>query len=75
MAETIVNPVTIDELESLARQKLPKNVYDYYASGADDQKCLIRNRVAFDRLVRLHAIQTSMDLYLLKHPHPAESDG
>lgn len=49
MAEDNSNPITIDELEAIAKQKLLQNVYDYYASGSDDQKCVRRNRKAFDR--------------------------
>lgn len=48
MAE-ISKPITIDELEVLAKKNLPQNVYDYYACGADAQKCVKRNRDAFDR--------------------------
>jgi (S)-2-hydroxy-acid oxidase len=43
------DPITIGEFEDIARSKLPKNVYDYYASGADEQKALERNNTAFDR--------------------------
>jgi hypothetical protein len=40
MADPKPNPITIDELEAIAKQKLPSNVYDCYSSGSDDQKCL-----------------------------------
>jgi hypothetical protein len=49
MANETSKPITIDELEAIAKTKLPQNVYDYYACGSDDQKCLRRNRSAFDR--------------------------
>lgn len=52
MADNTPKPITIDELEVIAKQKLPQNVYDYYACGSDDQKCLRRNREAFDRCGR-----------------------
>ena len=52
MADPKSNPITIDELEAIAKQKLPSNVYDYYSSGSDDQKCLRRNLSAFDRYVQ-----------------------
>jgi (S)-2-hydroxy-acid oxidase len=45
------DPITIDEFEQIARSKLPKNVFDYYASGADEQKALKRNQTAFDQYV------------------------
>jgi isopentenyl diphosphate isomerase/L-lactate dehydrogenase-like FMN-dependent dehydrogenase len=42
--------VNVAEYEELARQKLPKMVYDYYASGAEDQWTLKENRSAFERI-------------------------
>jgi (S)-2-hydroxy-acid oxidase len=49
MANQDPKPITIDELEAIAKQKLPSNVYNYYSCGSDDQKCVKRNRDAFDR--------------------------
>ncbi|OAT04337.1 FMN-dependent alpha-hydroxy acid dehydrogenase [Blastomyces gilchristii SLH14081] len=45
------DPITIAELAILAQKKLPKQVWDYYASGADEENALRRNRSAFDRLL------------------------
>jgi (S)-2-hydroxy-acid oxidase len=42
--------VNVCEYEELARQKLPKMVFDYYASGAEDQWTLKENRNAFERI-------------------------
>ena len=42
-------PITVEHVEAIARQRLPKNVLDYYASGADDQTAVKRNRTDFDR--------------------------
>jgi (S)-2-hydroxy-acid oxidase len=39
------------EYQEIARQKLPKVVYDYYASGAEDQWTLKENRNAFSRIL------------------------
>ncbi|KAH0719811.1 hypothetical protein KY284_004841 [Solanum tuberosum] len=39
------------EFEAIAKQKLPKMVYDYYASGAEDQWTLAENRNAFSRIL------------------------
>ncbi|XP_075523244.1 glycolate oxidase 1-like isoform X1 [Primulina tabacum] len=39
------------EYEALAREKLPKMVYDYYASGAEDQWTLKENRNAFSKIM------------------------
>eukprot|EP00871_Galdieria_phlegrea_P002076 jgi/Galph1/286/GphlegSOOS_G5026.1 len=43
-------PVNLFEFEALAKRKLPKMVYDYYSSGADDQYTLQDNIEAFRRL-------------------------
>lgn len=61
MGEHATKPITIEDLETIARRKLPQNVYDYYASGSDDQNCLRRNREAFDRYVRTWADTTDLD--------------
>ncbi|HTQ80818.1 MAG TPA: alpha-hydroxy acid oxidase [Thermoanaerobaculia bacterium] len=42
--------VNIFELEAIAREKLTKQAYDYYASGAMDEVTLRDNRAAFDRI-------------------------
>jgi hypothetical protein len=41
------DPITVQKVERLARKRLPKAVYDYYACGADDQYALRRNVGAF----------------------------
>ncbi|KVH97360.1 Aldolase-type TIM barrel [Cynara cardunculus var. scolymus] len=41
------------EYEALAKEKLPKMIYDYYASGAEDQWTLKENRNAFSRILRV----------------------
>ncbi|XP_074311211.1 glycolate oxidase [Silene latifolia] len=41
----------INEYEAIAKQKLPKMVYDYYASGSEDQWSLSENRNAFSRIL------------------------
>lgn len=42
--------LNLAELEALARARLPKMTWDYYASGADDERCIVRNCSAYDRL-------------------------
>ncbi|NXT17995.1 HAOX1 oxidase, partial [Syrrhaptes paradoxus] len=42
-------PVCIADFEEYARKFLPKSVYDYYKSGADDQETLADNVAAFSR--------------------------
>ncbi|THG06712.1 hypothetical protein TEA_029495 [Camellia sinensis var. sinensis] len=39
------------EYEAIAKEKLPKVIYDYYASGAEDQWTLQENRNAFSRIL------------------------
>ncbi|KAH9723750.1 (S)-2-hydroxy-acid oxidase GLO1 [Citrus sinensis] len=39
------------EYEAIAKEKLPKMVFDYYASGAEDQWTLQENRNAFSRIL------------------------
>jgi isopentenyl diphosphate isomerase/L-lactate dehydrogenase-like FMN-dependent dehydrogenase len=41
--------VTVDDYEPVARERLPKDVYDYYAGGAGEEWTLEENRRAFDR--------------------------
>jgi len=41
----------ISEYEEIAKQKLPKMAFDYYASGAEDQWSLQENRNAFSRIL------------------------
>nr|PNR46393.1 hypothetical protein PHYPA_013512 [Physcomitrium patens] len=42
--------VKVSEFEELAKQKLPKMVYDYYSTGAEDLWTLKQNRSAFERI-------------------------
>ncbi|XP_060113982.1 2-Hydroxyacid oxidase 1-like [Heteronotia binoei] len=43
-------PICIADFELHAKEVLPKSVYDYYRSGADDQQTLAENVDAFSRL-------------------------
>jgi 4-hydroxymandelate oxidase len=42
--------LTVDDFESAAAAVLPRMAYDYYRSGADDERTLRQNRRAFRRL-------------------------
>ncbi|KAF2725733.1 S-2-hydroxy-acid oxidase [Polychaeton citri CBS 116435] len=44
------DPITIAEVEEIARRRLPKNVYEYYACGSDNQEAVHRNDEAFRRV-------------------------
>ncbi|KAM7524890.1 hypothetical protein LguiA_014792 [Lonicera macranthoides] len=39
------------EYEAIAKEKLPKIIYEFYASGAEDQWTLQENRTAFSRIL------------------------
>ncbi|KAK3000426.1 hypothetical protein RJ639_021330 [Escallonia herrerae] len=41
----------VTEYQAIAKEKLPKMVYDYYASGAEDQWTLQENRYAFSKIL------------------------
>lgn len=41
----------VNEYQAIAKQKLPKMVYDYYASGAEDQWTLHENQYAFSKIL------------------------
>ena len=43
-------PLTVDEYEQLARERMDRAAYDYYAGAAGDEQTLADNRKAFDRL-------------------------
>ncbi|XP_019225148.1 PREDICTED: peroxisomal (S)-2-hydroxy-acid oxidase-like isoform X2 [Nicotiana attenuata] len=45
------NITNVMEYETIAKEKLPKMIYDYYASGAEDQWTLQENRNAFSRIL------------------------
>ncbi|MDP9782526.1 alpha-hydroxy-acid oxidizing protein [Pseudomonas fluorescens] len=40
---------SVDGFRLLAQRRLPRMVFDYLEGGADDEKCLQRNRDAFDQ--------------------------
>lgn len=43
--------LNLHELEALAKAKLPQMAWDYYASGADDERCLRRNLEAYEAIL------------------------
>jgi 4-hydroxymandelate oxidase len=44
------DPINVEEFEAIARERLEKSVYDYYAGGAEDEITVQANREAFRRL-------------------------
>jgi isopentenyl diphosphate isomerase/L-lactate dehydrogenase-like FMN-dependent dehydrogenase len=45
----MAEPVNVEEFEALARERLPRMAYDYFAGGAEDEVTLRANREAFRR--------------------------
>ena len=43
--------MNVSDYEELAKQKLSKMFYDFYVSGAEDQRTLKENREAFSRIL------------------------
>ncbi|PGH32653.1 (S)-2-hydroxy-acid oxidase [[Emmonsia] crescens] len=75
--QRIEDPITIAELAVLAQKRLPKQVWDYYASGADEENAIRRNRSAFDRLLLrprvfrdVSHVDTSTTIFGKKYPIP-----
>lgn len=61
--------ITIDDFETQAAEVLPKMAYDYYRSGAEQEKTLEDNRSAFDLyklwyrvLVDVESVDTSAEI-------------
>src|SRR5947199_5428082 len=45
-----MEPVNVFDFETIAREKLSREAYDYYAGGAHDEISVRGNRAAYDRL-------------------------
>lgn len=45
-----MDPVNISEFETLARERMSRQAFDYVAGGADDEITLAKNRAAFERI-------------------------
>ena len=43
-------PLTIDEFEAIARERMERSAYDYYAGGSGEERTLAANREAFNRI-------------------------
>jgi isopentenyl diphosphate isomerase/L-lactate dehydrogenase-like FMN-dependent dehydrogenase len=49
-ASETIKAINLRELEALARESLPKMVYDYYARGANDEVTLRENQTAYEQI-------------------------
>ena len=45
-----MTPLTVDDYETVARERLERSAYDYYAGGAGEERTLAANREAFNAL-------------------------
>lgn len=53
--------LNVSELEAIAKRKLPKATYDYYAGGAEDEKSVARNRAGYERWALLHRVLVNVE--------------
>lgn len=51
-----MEPINLLDLEAIAREKLSREAWDYYASGAHDEVTLRENRAAYDRLALAYRV-------------------
>jgi len=68
-----MEPVNVLELEAIARERIPKEAWDYYASGAEDEVTLRQNRAAFERLSVAYRVMVDVSrrdtaTWVLGHP-------
>jgi 4-hydroxymandelate oxidase len=75
--EPVRAPVNLAEYEALARERLPRMVYDYYAGAADDEVTLVLNRDCYRGiqlrprvLVDVGTVDTSLELLGHRLPFP-----
>ena len=67
----------VKEFEEFARANLPRNAFDYYSSGADEEFSLKQNTEAFNHikllpkfLTNVSKIDTSVDIFGQKIDFP-----
>jgi 4-hydroxymandelate oxidase len=70
-------PLRLEDWEAAAREVLPRDVYDYYAGGAEDEITLADNRAAWREwhfrprvLVDVTSVDPSIDLLGQRLSHP-----
>ena len=49
-ARALARCVNLSDVEQLAKRRMPRGAFDYFAGGAEDERTLQRNRDAFDEL-------------------------
>jgi 4-hydroxymandelate oxidase len=72
-----VEPLNLEEFESVARETLPRTTYDFIAGGSEDERTVENNRAAFASralrnrvLVNVAVRNTGTTLLGLELPHP-----
>jgi 4-hydroxymandelate oxidase len=68
-----IDAINLFELETMARELLPRTVYDHCASGANDEITLRENRLAYERITLLPRMlvdvsERQMDTTVLGEP-------
>ena len=61
VAKLLQGCMNVADLETIARKKMPRAAYDYYAGGSDDERTLARNRAGFDRFALLHHVLVNVE--------------
>jgi 4-hydroxymandelate oxidase len=61
VAKLLQGCMNVADLEAIARKKMPRAAYDYYAGGSDDERTLARNRAGFDRFALLHHVLVNVE--------------
>ena len=52
----MTEPINVFDFEAIAKARLDRSTYDYYASGADSELALSRNQAAFERIQILYRV-------------------
>jgi hypothetical protein len=68
--ERALVPYNLDDFQAIAKAKLPRDLYEYLASGGDDEQTLSQNKAAFKQwflrprvLRRMTHLNTETTLY------------
>jgi (S)-mandelate dehydrogenase len=66
----LAKAISIEDLRSLARRRLPRAIFDFFDGGAEDEVSLRENRAAFERvrllpkvLINVAVVDTSISLW------------
>ncbi|MCH80633.1 peroxisomal (S)-2-hydroxy-acid oxidase-like, partial [Trifolium medium] len=68
-----MNITNVNEYEEIAKEKLSKMIYDYFATGAEDQWTLKENRNAFSRCTFYFIFIFPFTLFVMLNPFLTEN--